>query len=208
MPYTVTPGSIMEFTIRGSANGQTTLSIFHFRYTGSGDYSNAQNATQAFINAYLPGGDGPITQDTWLNMMSQQWVQQGITAQWIYPLRYARQEELTPATVGAVAQNMLPQNVALAITKKSDLAGRIGTGTLHLPGVPVTFVTNGMVTAAALAAISPFVDQLNQAYIYSTREFVPIILHRAAGNLSQVIVNAQLQDTARTMRRRTVRLGI
>lgn len=207
MPYTVTPGSILEFTIRGSANGQTTLSLFHYRYTGSGDYPNAGTALSSWINGYLTNAT-PIGQAMWLGAMSQQWVQEGIGAQWIYPLRYSRLFLPTAATVGAVAQPMLPQNVSLAITKRTDLAGRRGTGTLHLPGVPVTFVSNGLVTAAAVGGVSDITDNIEQAYIYSAREFEPVLLHRAAGNLSPVITGGELQSTSRTMRRRTVRVGI
>lgn len=86
--------------------------------------------------------------------------------------------------VGAGASGMLPQNCALLVRKRTDLAGRRGRGRMYVPGLDETGVTaNGTLTAGTLAAwqalFTGFYERLTDGVDQAATP--PVVLHRSEG---------------------------
>nr|CRY96835.1 hypothetical protein [uncultured prokaryote] len=89
-----------------------------------------------------------------------------------------------PVAGAAFGGDCVPQNTAMLIRKRTDLAGRRGRGRMYLPGVPETLVS-------AVGTLTPaYVEDLQDAfdawYIELTsasgnRFYPPVVLHRSEG---------------------------
>lgn len=126
----------------------------------------------AFATTMMPGASSPTTLE-------------GVTV-------YVGQDAAAPLiyTSGATAvsgpntNSLTPQNTALLIRKRTDLAGRRGRGRMYFPEVAESIVDNvGTVDASSVAAWQARADDW---YEYLTalvggRLYPPVVLHRSEG---------------------------
>jgi hypothetical protein len=209
LAYNVSAGDIIEVTIRGSINLQTTLSILHYRLATitPQDGPTLAGLFNGEINSALPS----CLLSAYADCCSEDMIILEVGLQWIYPIRYARLNYTAVIGTGVVPSPCLPPAVATALTKRSDLAGRSKQGTLHMPGVPTSFVGSGLLNAPAIAAYNSLGTLLNDTVTPTGSggsDFIPIIFHRSSPAGSVDITNVVVQDTSRTMRRRVVGRGI
>lgn len=209
MAYGIPEQAIIEATFVGEIDGQTTMSLFHFRVT---EGTSADGATWllSFI-AQLKATSG--LRDLYLDCCSQNFTLRTITAQmiWAPNPNVSRRPRVVDVQVdqnGTVEEDSEPSLVSVAITKRTDLAGRKGIGTLHMPAVPITFLQNSVITTTALTAYQHVADELNEAIEVAPISAIPIIMHKGSPSESPVITGATVESTARTMRRRVVGRGI
>ena len=137
MPYRVSNGEIMEIAIRGRLQGQRTISLFHFKLEMEAGDLDGSTTIQAADTEFNNTGGGQYLQ-RYLECVSRDLTVEEISYQWLFPTRRAREVRVPSAAVGLVEQDSLPANLAFAITKHTDLPGRKGVGTLHMPAVPKT----------------------------------------------------------------------
>jgi hypothetical protein len=89
-----------------------------------------------------------------------------------------------PAVQGGSAALPLPQNCALLVRKRTDLAGRRGRGRLYLPGLPENQVDGaGNVADAHRAGMQALFDDWYDALTVAVgaRYYPPVVLHRSEG---------------------------
>jgi hypothetical protein len=135
-----------------------------------------------------------------------------IYAQKIWPTRFVRFSGTPTVNEGEIQGDALPQNVAHAITLRSEFTGADGRGTKHIGGVPTTWSIGGQMTQAAYDAYAALADELVTARTVNVPgggAFVmkPIAYHRATPSVSALVDNWIISRTTRVMRRRTVGLG-
>jgi len=131
-----------------------------------------------------------------------------IRAQIVYPVRLRYVEVPVTVTPGGGTANQ--SNVAISITRKSYVPGRHGLGRIQVPanssdmalgkidpGNPL--YTNGVALADQM--IDPIPDPATSI------TWQPIVWASGAVAPTQAVFQTQLQDTARVMRRRTLRVG-
>lgn len=113
------------------------------------------------------------------------------------------------AVPGAITGDALPQNTALLVRKRTDLAGRRGRGRMYLPGVSRGPIGgDGKVDATWRAAAQLDVDNwlASLGTTSDTDAFPPVVLHRAEGigtePLPTPVVNLVLDDRVATQRQR------
>lgn len=136
-----------------------------------------------------------------------------VRLQFVYPTRYAAKVAFSNPSVGdrEVSVIKLPPNLAAALTLRSFVAGSDAHGTKHILVMDQNDVADGVVQEDLRDLMQEFGDRmvtpLEATVGPGTAKFNPVILHRAAPAASQFAELAQVQTTARVMRRRTVGLG-
>jgi len=210
MPYSIATNDVIEYTLRGQLDGQTMLTVLHFRALVTGPITDGRAKLLAFITKELTFGAATITNE-YVNCLSQQWVMDNIYAQVIKPTRYVRVVGIpSEARNGAVEVDSLPSSVAAAITKRSNgTAGRHGQGTVHMGAVPTTFASGSVLTPAAVSAYSLLGQVLAEDYVIDTAlTLQPVIFDRSSPSTSAIYRSCDPELTIRTMKRRVVGRGI
>lgn len=206
MAYGIAAGSIMAVSAVGTMNGQETITTVHYRYANlTGTIPDGRAAIMTVLAAIrLP--DGWFSK--YLDCMSSTVKNVQLYGQWITNTRYAYATDGEPALDGDIAGDAMPQNVAMVVTRRGDLADRHNISTLHLPGVPLDFVVNGNLTDDAIAALEEFANATLQDFVLiSGQELKPCAFRRSDPPVSRMLTEAFAQRTVRVMRRRTVGLG-
>lgn len=206
MAYPVLGGSILELTFQGLHDGQQVMTVLHYRYASQSQLPNGALALESFLETVTANDQ---LYDLWKDCLSAKVTDMKAKAQWIWSLRYAFMEKITLPRSGSVAGDAYPPNVAVAITRRGEQANRHNIGTIHMPGVPVSFVTNGLVNPGAEASYATFAQKcLDQVTTPDpVAAFDPIIYTRTGPALSQKPVGYVVQKNSRVMRRRTVGVG-
>lgn len=205
MPYQIATGSLMEVGIRGRHFGQRTLSVLHYQYISTSLLSDGRQALIDFMNKLGEAG-GLLVK--YRDCCSAVWTMEEVRAQWIFPLRYVYEQSTTGTGDGTVAGNSLPPNSSVTLYKRSELAGRHNRGFVHMPGVPLTFVTEGVLSTTGLAAYAALCTKLKTVIdVTGGPSYQPVILNRSQPAISVFVNSCLPMGTARTQRRRTVGLG-
>jgi len=206
MAYPITPNSVVEFTVQGRANNQTCLSIFHYLYTGTSTLGDGSLALDNLVSVLNASGNlvGKLIQCIASNCNIDQ-----LRAQWIFPIRYVYNTYAPYATFGAFSGTCNAPNAAAALEKRSDRAGRSNRGTLHIWGVAQEAMSAGRLGGSYTVAMQALATPVQGSVTVSSGiTYDPIIYNRRSPALSPVIRGCVVHDTIRTMRRRTVGLGI
>lgn len=208
MPYVIAPQSLMTFTIRGIHESQQIMSVFTYRYNGSQQIVDGEAALLAAWAQFQGAATGVF--DKWIAVVSNKVTDIKTQIQWTHPDRFAYIEMFKfPGTEGGVAGAAMPVNTSVAITKRTQNAGRGQVGTLHMPGVPQSFVVDGRLTPAANASYTELADRvkLTLSTVNIPMELLPVLFKESSPTVSNKIHSAEVKPFARVMRRRTVGLG-
>jgi len=206
MAYIITSPAVLSFTIEGRQEGQQVMSIFHYLFNNPSFTSDGRAQLEAFADRmHAVGG----LYDLYRNCLSEEVVQLRTRTQWIAPTRFAFVERTPAFTTGGVTGTAFPSNTAVDVTRRTQNSGRTQRGTIHMPGVPATFLASGSVTTAGNDAYSTFAALSLSAIVtaFEAGNFFPCLFHRSAPTVVQQLINFRVQPTARVMRRRTVGLG-
>lgn len=208
----VNVGDIFQFRMLGQVNNQSTISVFNYRVSSvvgaplPGPIADAINALQI-----LPAGAAGAA----LPCLPSNWSGGGVECQRIYPkaLRsVVRSDVWAPNGTNASVANT--SNVSQVITRRTDNSGRDQVSDLHLPAPTATAaIVNGFLSAAQQALLATYAPVLytSISVLAGAATFDPVIYHKvvAEGQPNYDIVTSfKVQQTVRTMRRRTVGLGI
>lgn len=206
MAYPIASGSICQVTFEGRHDGQQIMNVFSYKVDAVTPLADGRAALIAFRD-YLELGGGLF--QAWQNCLSEKVSQIRVHMQWITPDRFARVSHSPFLDVGTVAGASYPCNTAVAITRATDNAGRQNVGTIHMGGIPITFLLEASVNALGQAAY----DTLGGASILDAAPaglaavFRPVHYHRTAPSVALPLTTFTTQPFARIMRRRTVGLG-
>jgi len=207
---TVNVGDTIEVIMEGRSAGQATLNVFHYQITAApiGGFDWNGYADQLNVQFGNPGG----FIEKYLACCSNEFTLRTLRVQAIRAVRYSYENFDKADEPGTVAEESLPPNDAIVITKRNDGTGRHSRGSFHMPGVPRTFVSNGDITAAGLAAYTAFAQEafqvLQLTVLSGTVDLTPVIFNRSNPLTSQQWNQFIVQHTSRVQRRRTVGLGI
>lgn len=209
MAYNMPIGAIIEVAFVGTTDGQTTMSLLHFKLEGDPVSDGA-----LWLGSLIAAIKSPDQlRDLYLDCCAQPYEMKTITAQMIWaPIpnisRRPRKVDVQVDQHGTVEEAMEPSLVAIAVTKRSDLAGRKGIGTLHMPAVPVPFLEQSVLTTAGLVPYSHLADAIPDLISVEGTDARPIIFNRTDPAESPIITSCTVETTARTMMRRVVGRGI
>lgn len=217
--------SIGELKIGYTVNDQQCYNISHFGVL-QGVGANAEEITwQEMLRDYFKDGwdtNGKLIREMRENMSDEALVNI-VSFQWIYPVRY-RASVFFPADgwPGLVEAPVSNQNTAGVFTKFGLLGNRHNVGSWHQGGMPPSLFVNGLLTAGVLTQLQVIANVWKQTIPFTiggeTTVFFPGILNKKPipdtdpvkyeiDGITEV-ATVLAQDTARVMRRRTLRVGI
>jgi len=202
-------GDIVEVTWVQEMFSQTILNIQHFRVTSSTSSGSdvGDNQSTADHLASLTGAGQLIT--VWRTNLVPEWTLRRVRVQKVSPIRSA----YTTAAINLSGldgnDSQLP-NIAVVVSKRGTSGTRRAQGSIHFAGWSPAFFNQGVIQAG----IETWWNNLEP--LWSATQTVaaipasiqPIIYNPGASINWQTVAVWQLQDTARVMRRRTVRVGI
>jgi len=204
--YGIAAGSIMAVSAVGKMNGQETITTVHYRY--------------ANLTGTIPDGRAAIIYVLTQIRMAGGWFEKYLACisgavtgiqlygQWITNTRYAYATDGVAAASGDLAATVMPQNVAMVVTRRGDLADRKNISTLHLPGVPASEVAAGVLSLDQQIALNDFANASIQPFVLTGgQELYPCAFNRNDPSFSRILTESFAQQTVRVMRRRTVGLG-
>lgn len=203
--YPIPDGGVLQCTFEGFVLEQQMLSVFHYQLDFPGGLTDGLLAMDAVaIQVKLAAG----LHVKYMLCMSQLYIGSNIRLQWILPDRRAYKSYTGTSPDGQAPTDIFSPNVAVALNKRSDLAGPHGHGVTHMPAVPIDFVTGGKVNAAGLLAYLDFGAEAKADLVTAgSGTYHPIIYNRTTPGDIVFITNTAVDDRLRTMHRRTVRLG-
>lgn len=205
--YLVGNGAFLEVSIKGRMDDQRILSFFHYRYDTIDVPIDGAGLIDTF-NPLFNGAAAPTVVKAYTDVTTTGVLLEEVVYQWIQPTRRARVSKIPAVAAGSVIGDQLPCNLAVALTKKSETAGRHGHGTLHLPGILTDFVVSSRLTLLGADSYGPLLDALFKTFdLVGGAKMVPVIYNRTNPDTSVPITTAQVEQTVRTMHRRTVGVG-
>jgi len=108
---------------------------------------------------------------------------------------------------GNSGADALTANLAAVVTRRGELANRRNISSLHVPApTDILFINNGNLTASYQSSMLLLANELTVEYTASGYKFSPSIWGESITD-PVPITQAELQPTARVMRRRTLRVG-
>ena len=210
--------SIVELKYLYHVNGQVLMNVLHYAPEGVSTGFTVPELTQAFLDSNQGNGNGTFMGEAKKMMASEANFYQ-VTAQLVYPQRW-QVKKATVNVSGAIAGAANAQNIAMTFEKLGDLGNRHNVGSLHLGGISDTRYVQGLFTNTALTDAAGLQTFLTATLVdaVSPATYKPVIMNktpipgsdpvRYQISGSSPITTVLIQDTIRTMRRRTLRLGI
>lgn len=198
---------IVAVTYQGEYCAQQIRNTFHYRLLSPGNSANPESDLLAIAQHFASSLTCVLTSKM-LDAQVSTMAWHGVAAQRVYPTRTIKMVHQTNFS-GIVGGDGLPSNSAIVITKRTRTAGRAGIGSLHMSGVPLMWIVNGSNTNALpyqdvanamlqIEAVTPINTTMEPGLFNPTTP--PIFFSR--------LFDALPQTQVRTMRRRTVGLGI
>lgn len=205
-------GQVYLITAMGSWAGQRIMLTHTYLLDSVNPGVDAGLAVETLIK-YIRGGVGGLDQyeTKYLGLLPPQYTLNKWRGQVIYPDRLVIRE-VARGVNGAHPEDTETGNQAVALTFRTELAGRNQVSNKHIGPIPQGPLTqdNGMLTAAYKGLVSDLGQAMESgiADLAINSVWVPVIWHGPPPGLSPTeITSWTVGDTLRTQRRRTVRLG-
>jgi len=212
MPYTpadITALDTFRVTVRMRQAGQRLLMVLHarpFTILVNGYDDAAQNFADSLASA--------ISLSTfWEDVRAEQsdeLAYESVVVQRVALDREVQKIAPLASITGESEEEAMPPNVAMSVTKRTNVPGRHGVGRVQIPGLPETGTSAGLWSGPLVTAIQNgveaalltlFVDQNGNEWQWTL--FDPESVFDAHPDILTVEAHA----TVRTMHRRTVGLG-
>lgn len=205
MPYAIPDGGIVQVIFEGKLLSQQMITVLHYQLDNPGGVTDGGLALDA-VATQLKVAAG--VHQEYLECLDALYEESTIKLQWIIPERHAYKTYAGAFATGQVPAPLVATNIAVAITKRSDGAGAHSHGTIHMPAVPLDFVTDAAVNAAGVLAYDSFRAKVIEDLVtLGSGTYHPVIFRRGLPGDSELIVATTLSLSLRTMHRRTVGLG-
>lgn len=214
-------GTILEVKVGYKVNDQQCYNVLH--YAQEAAYAGAESPTtitSEFLNTNANELDADDFQQQFAAMFGSNVVVNEVTAQIVFPTRYALQRSESN-TAGARATQCEVQNVHATIVKKGELGNRHNIGSMHLGGIPTSEIDNGLLSGGYKADLETFIDFMLDSSLgvgIAGVSFVPCILNKTKVVVDgkdkypisgySVITDWEYRDQVSTQRTRTVGRGI
>lgn len=207
MAYPISPNSIAEITLVQRLDGQTMLSILHYRYFGTADILDGAVALTTLVDDLNDNDPGRFVYEMAQAQVNTVTYTQ-IVAQWILPSRWARALYVPFRATGTRAVDAISSSSAAVITKRTDFPAPHGVGSLHLGGLAYTDAFQSQWTLATRALTDNVGLAMKRPVTLAGGELRPVVLNRTLPATSQEILSAITEPTVRTMRSRVVGRGV
>lgn len=212
-------GSVIEVQMHYRVNGQQCMNVLHYEpgIVLPGTVWDSEKAVVDQITADI------VTDNTWpwhwLRLLASNVTVNRVQCQQIYPNRYrAYYEDLTVLGGNPAPELCTTPNIQASVEKFGIMGTRHDIGAIHIAGLPSSAYTNGLLTVAYQGLLENFAQEWKEPYAVAAGSIIPVIIKK-----KKVVVEGKpkweidgatqlfgvdIKDEVRTMRRRTVGLGI
>lgn len=199
-------GDVLLVTYKGSLADQIIMTTFHYGMsTVTGAPTQDAVATEVLTKLSAVGGQN----ERFLNCCPDNYNLDEVWVQFILDTRY-RKKVGFPNVGGNFGFQAYGTNQAGVISRFGPAANRRNQGNIHIPiGASASWLLDGKIIPAwrtAANLLAPFL--YNPQVLATTGTISPILIHGTSKLNAIPLVSAQVQETARVMRRRTVGVGI
>lgn len=208
MANPVAVNDIIRCVFFNSTFEQEILTVLHYRcvtapVTGSPTYDTSMLALSARLG---DNTKAPLMQ--WQALASHDFFFGQVRAQRVSPTRDYYQNFLI-VLEGSDPAACLTQNIAASIEKRSRKAGRQGIGKMQVGGIPAGAYAEGAFTTAFLTSLQALADNLPNLLTTPIDGGVYALCLWNGGPVTSDgdVMSCVVQDTVRTMRRRTLHVG-
>lgn len=202
-------GDIVNCTYRGTYEGQEIRYVLHYRCTTNGTGATPESDLYAVSGFMVDPVQFPLF-GALLDCHASDFHFKGCATSVVAPVKTTVMMGAVDL-LGEIMDPCFPPNVAMVITKRTLQQGRRGRGSIHLSGCPISSVLNGEITPAGTTLYQAVANAMITAFtvpqISLTLEpglYHPTLITAPFSRL----FDARVETTSRTMRRRTVRVGI
>lgn len=204
-------GDILLVQCVGQLHDQTIINTAHYVVGVASSTGSTNDQVYHLANVLGNGLGGNKFKENLLKAACPQYILEKVTAQRIYPTRtYAA--EYPVGEPGLLELECTLSNIAVSISRRSDSATRDGQGRWQFAGVPASKYDSGMVQLGyRTGELATFANELMlpvQGTLYAVNWRPCLYTPKNLPDRYRVISSVIVQDTVRTMHRRTVRVGI
>jgi hypothetical protein len=204
--YPLNPGDIVEGSIRGAVLGQVVMTVLHYQATLAAPIADGIAALTTAETAFSVGAGSPLVK--YRGCTATNYASQFVRFQVVYPTRRPYFQVARNAA-GTFAPDCEAPNLSAFLNLQALNAGRGRHGGIHFPAPSSGGYTAGNVAGALGVAIRDFVTAWSPGLnISAGNDLIPIIWSRVKPTTPSAIIGTSIQQTIRTMHRRTVGLGI
>lgn len=202
-------GDLYQYTVETKVNDQHCLTVFGLRESQPSalGYVGQMNT----LNAAEDGGGAGTIRTLLTQCLAANAEIIGYTAQKVSPTRQMK-VSLPVSRFGLQGAVCTFQNVSAVITRRGLVADKRSISTLHMPGLPDDQAFQGEIVPGFKVVMNLLCNKLitNWGPYVDGSEYENVIINRLGPGIlaSRLIVQATPQVTVRTMRRRTVGIGI
>lgn len=203
MPFIPVP-DVAQVRIEGRADNQLTINDLYFAVSGGGITPTNLNALVTAVDTWASGSLAPQLSEDWSYVRSTAFDLTSSTGPSV--------ETGTP-TVGGVASEAAPNNVAACVSFRTAQRGRSSRGRNFVPGIPgnaitlntlsPTFISNLLVIYNALVGAGTF--EAGWQFVVVSR--YTLGAPRVSGIAIPIIAVTMVTNTVRSMRSREVGHG-
>lgn len=200
-------GDVVLVSLRGTLFGQRTMNVLRYVVTVPSTGASITQDLTDIADAFANTATATLPLNKLLPMQGASQTYDTVRAQRVYPARTVYAYSSVAAT-GTNASDCKTPNIAVSLTKRTLLAGRHGIGRMQIPAVPDAEITAGIVSNALITLGVDLGNQLIGEKVIGSNGLK--IWACTAANVSALdskVSSTQVQDTVRTMHRRTVRVG-
>lgn len=193
-------GDVYSLVVKGKVHNQTTMNVFHYWCSITGDADDADDLVAAFRTN---------CETQYLACCASEFELEGYICQKIHPLPVlASFTQGVAFTVGTGGVESLPSSVAVVLTKRTSIGGKAGRGRVYMPAVPVDFEADSVLTGGALGTYTNLANKLDDPLtVANGGVYVPALWHRAS-RTHHSLIGVTPRNVLRNQRRRQVGRGI
>jgi len=208
--YNLLANDVAEIIFWQDYQGQTILTVLHYKLVATTTFPDGIAELTALRDHLTTPADPNQILDSLMDCQVADLSHVYQTVQLVYPLR---RPVLSGGTTGPgnQANPGMPSNVAGVVIKQSSVAGRGRAGSLHVGGIARADISGGMVSAGLGTRLETLAGRLTLDVPTTggvAEVWEPVIWNARTPSSTASIAGAYAQDTARVMRRRTLRVGI
>lgn len=196
----------VRLTVIGTLFGQSIQNVFDYQILVNSTQGDTSIALADMAQAFFQGTNPGLSM---LACQSPQYVNTGVRAQVITP---ARSRFILDPTgePGTHPSDCTVPNIAATITKYGPFGTRSNIGSTHIAGIPDGVVSAGTFVPAYQTLLNTFASRFTNIFTVpaETTEARMVIFQTATPLNTRAVVQAVARTTVRTMRRRTLGVGI
>ena len=203
---------IIQVSVRGLLFGQRILTVLHYRVSTAAGVTSAEAQLGEFSEDFANNLGGVTVLFDMRAAVGGQYVFKEVRAQRVYPTRTVYRSTLIDVT-GTHVDDATTANIAASITKQTARPGRMGVGRIQLAGIPQTMIVAGALNPDYMAGELTTLGEaiVDDAYTSPTEGWVatPCLFNPAFDGAQKWadLLTFTVNDSLRTMHRRTLRLG-